>query len=103
MKVEIKLTKPFIINRPDTCPHCSTKRSIELYNYKDKPLNYSVMLDQHIDLKDKIIGLSYMKCKKCGSTYFPRWQDNIILPTEDMNVGDFMALYKAMKKKAEST
>ena len=42
-------------------------------------------------------------CKKCGKEFFPRWQSDKILTTEDMNVDDFMALYKAMKKKAEST
>lgn len=95
--------KPFIIQRPDTCPHCGTKRVLELYNHRDRPMNYTLMLDQHANLKEKVVDLAYMKCKKCGSKYFPRWQDGKILPTEDVNVDDFMALYKAMKKKAEST
>ena len=66
-------------------------------------MHYSIMIDQHINLKDKVVDLAYIKCKKCGKEFFPRWQSDKILTTEDMNVDDFMALYKAMKKKAEST
>ena len=66
-------------------------------------MHYSIMIDQHVNLKDKVVDLAYIKCKKCGKEFFPRWQSDKILTTEDMNVDDFMALYKAMKKKAEST
>lgn len=100
--IQVK-NKPFIIQRPDTCPHCATKRSLELYNHKDNPMNYSLMLDQHVNLKEKVVDLAYMQCKKCGYKTFPRWQDGLILPSDEMNIDDFMALYKAMKKKAEST
>ena len=95
--------RPFTFDRPDTCPYCETKRSLELYNHRKTPMNYSIMLDQKVNLKDRVFDLAYMKCKKCGKEYFPRWQDNKILPALDMNVEDFMALYKSMNKKAEST
>ena len=97
------MIKPVTFDRPDTCPHCGGARALELYNHKNAPLNYSIMIDQHVNLKDKVSDLAYMKCNKCGQEFFPRGQSDKILVTEDMNEDDFMALYKAMKKKAEST
>lgn len=97
------MIKPVKFNRPDTCPNCGGKRSLELYNHKNNPMNYSIMLDQNVNVKEKVNDLAYIKCKKCNKEFFPRWQDGKILVTEDMNEDDFMALYKAMKKKAEST
>lgn len=97
------MIKPVTFDRPDTCPHCGRARALELYSHKNTPMHYSIMIDQHVNLKDKVVDLAYIKCKKCGKEFFPRWQNDKILTTEDMNEDDFMALYKAMKKKAEST
>mgnify|MGYP005951875775 CR=1 FL=1 len=73
------MIKPVTFDRPDTCPHCGGARALELYNHKNIPMHYSIMIDQHVNLKDKVVDLAYIKCKKCGKEFFPRWQSDKIL------------------------
>lgn len=97
------MIKPITLERIDTCPSCKAKRSLELYNSKNKPLKFSDLLDKNVNLKETVHDLSYIKCQKCNKRFFPRWQDDKIFVTERMNLEDFMALFAANKKKAEST
>ena len=91
--MKVRMMKPIIIDREDTCPSCNCKRALEVYNSKDNPLRYSLILDQN--KLDKLVDVRYLKCKVCGARYFPRWQtDRKVRCAEKMNINDFMSLYK---------
>ena len=53
------MMKPIIIDREDTCPSCNCKRALEVYNSKDSPLRYSLILDQN--KLDKLVDVRYWK------------------------------------------
>ena len=89
--------KPIIITRSDTCPKCNTSKSLEIYNSKGTPLHYSNLLDKKEDLKNKLVDIAYIECKKCHAKYFPRWQDGVVRPMDDLSYSDFMAQYMYSK------
>lgn len=89
--------KPIILQRSDTCPKCNTSKSLEIYNSKNKPLYYSSLLDKKVDLKNRLIDISYIECKHCHSRFFPRWQDGVVRPMDNISYSDFMAQYKYSK------
>ena len=59
----------------DFCPNCKNQHSLELYDNFNKPLNYSLLLQNGDNLKDveKHHVLSYFKCRKCMKIYNIDW------------------------------
>lgn len=91
--------KPFEFERPDKCPICNKDRAIEIYCGKyENPVNYSIMIDKNDINKNRLFDIRYMKCKYCKEKFLPRWYNGIIYPIEDINMRDFMALYKSNAK-----
>lgn len=89
--------KPIILQRSDTCPKCHSSKSLEIYNSKRVPLHYSNLLDRRVDLKDKLVDVAYIECKKCKTRFLPRWEDGVVKVMEGLNYSDFMAQYKYAK------
>lgn len=80
--------------RNDTCPHCNSERTIEGYDMKDRPIRFTLYMDNgNTDrLKDK--SLSHFKCRRCGSIFNIDWTDpDNPRPLSDIKMSDFIRKY----------
>lgn len=66
--------------RYDHCINCDSKRAIEAFNTFNKPVQFSMLLDNIANLNKILdnVTLSHMKCRKCGKEYRIIWDENKI-------------------------
>ena len=83
------MINPISFERKDTCVYCKSKRSVELYDNFNRPLNYTLLLDSlksNPNRREEILSkldnkvLGYMKCRKCNHLYDIRWNKNFPYP-----------------------
>lgn len=80
--------------RPDDCLNCGGKRTIELYDIKDNPVRYSVLLNNNTELYLDKRKLKYFKCRKCGKIYNLDWmKKSYPVPLTGIKIDDFMREY----------
>ena len=66
-----------IVKREDFCPCCKKERSIECYNNKGEPINYSIYLDKRdsgniVEFKNKGY-ITNMSCTRCRTKFIIDW------------------------------
>lgn len=74
--------------RGDYCHKCDTERSIECYDKYDRPINYNLLIDKHLNnpnflekLGNKQLG--YFMCRKCKTIYCIDWRGGFPQPVRD--------------------
>lgn len=85
--------------RNDECPICGSERSLECYDMKNKPIRFTLFIDNKNFDRLKHRALSYMKCRKCGSVFNIDWNDNgEPYPLTERKLNDFMLKYNEFNK-----
>lgn len=83
------MINPIRFEREDTCVYCNSKRSIELYDNFNRPMNYTLLLDSlksSPNKRDEILNkldnkvLGYMRCNRCKRIYKIHWNKNFPYP-----------------------
>lgn len=80
--MELKTVYRNATEREDDCNYCGGKRCIEIYTDRNKPINYSNILDkrdmgENIDISGIIVKSA--KCTNCDTQYTIFW-DNRKIP-----------------------
>ena len=86
------MIKPFTFDREDTCPSCKSERSIEAYDYNDRSLRLTLSIDTNRSIKYR--NIKYLKCRKCGKRFFPKWNTEYPTPMSEDSFELFMNGYK---------
>lgn len=73
------------IPRDDSCSICHNDRCVELYDARNKPIRYTILLDkleEQPEYKSKInlLDLSYFKCIRCNHIFKLDWSNNKRVP-----------------------
>lgn len=89
--------KPFYFDRADTCPKCKCKRSIEAYTNYNTPIHLTLYLDKNNDDDLKTKYIHYMKCRNCGTEFYPEWHNNIPYAVIDSNLDLFLDTFDLYK------
>ena len=86
------MIKPFEFDREDTCPSCKSHRSLEAYDYNYNPLRLTLAIDTNRSIKYK--NIKYLRCKRCGKEFFPKWNTEYPTPMSKDSFELFMNGYK---------
>lgn len=96
--------KPFQMWRADICPRCHKSNAIGLMVQTSNGISHYYTYNENDDLSklqelQSNISVEYLRCKYCHEKFFPRWENGVCLPLEDMNERDYMAFFRASKNK----
>ena len=64
MSNALKVVYRHMPERSDDCIYCKAKRSVEMYNDYNRPINYSTLLDNNTNML--ALKIKYAKCNNCG-------------------------------------
>lgn len=85
--------------RNDECPICKSKRSLEGYDMKDKPVRFTLFIDGNNLERLKYRALSYLKCRRCRNVFKIDWDDNgEPYPLSKQKMDDFITKYNNINK-----
>lgn len=73
------------LKRNDSCPFCGNDRCIDIYDTRDKSINYTYLLDMleknpNFKADYSNSDLSYARCKTCGKIFMIDWTRSKTIP-----------------------